>query len=84
MFHCQFTELFFLDECVNFLKKQANSLGLPIRVYEVVPQKPIVVLTWEGKDPKLPSVLLNSHMDVVPVFEVSLIYFENNIVQNSC
>lgn len=65
--------VFVLDECVNFLKKQANSLVLPIKVYEVVPRKPIVVLTWEGNDPKLPSILLNSHMDVVPVFEVSLV-----------
>lgn len=30
--------------------------------------KPIVVLTWLGAEPQLPSVLLNSHMDVVPVF----------------
>lgn len=26
-------------------------------------------MTWEGKDPKLPSILLNSHIDVVPVEE---------------
>lgn len=30
-----------------------------------------MVLTWEGTEPKKPSILLNSHMDVVPVFEVS-------------
>lgn len=34
-----------------------------------MPQKPIVILTWEGTEPLLPSILLNSHMDVVPVFE---------------
>ncbi|XP_049867876.1 aminoacylase-1-like [Pectinophora gossypiella] len=62
------------DECVAFLTKQANSLGLAVKVYEVVPRKPIVVLTWPGKDPKLPSILLNSHMDVVPVFEKSWTY----------
>ncbi|XP_026315324.1 aminoacylase-1-like isoform X2 [Hyposmocoma kahamanoa] len=62
------------DECVNFLKKQAASLALPIKVYEVVPHKPIVVLKWEGIEPKLPSILLNSHMDVVPVFEKSWTY----------
>jgi hypothetical protein len=54
-----------------FLKKQAVSLGLPLKVYSFVPGKPIVVLTWEGSEPNLPSVLLNSHMDVVPVFPVS-------------
>lgn len=31
-------------------------------------QNPIVVLTWPGTDENLPSILLNSHMDVVPVF----------------
>jgi len=56
------------DDCVAFLKKQAVSLGLPLKVYSIVPEKPIVVLTWEGSEPNLPSVLLNSHMDVVPVF----------------
>ncbi|XP_014369383.2 aminoacylase-1 [Papilio machaon] len=62
------------DECVNFLKRQANEIGLDFKVYEVVPQKPIVVLTWKGKEPTLPAILLNSHMDVVPVFENSWTY----------
>lgn len=46
-------------------------MGLPVQVHEVLPKKPVVVMTWEGSQPTLPSVLLNSHMDVVPVFEVS-------------
>ncbi|XP_013142888.1 PREDICTED: aminoacylase-1-like [Papilio polytes] len=62
------------DECVNFLKRQANEIGLDFKVYEVVPLKPIVVLTWNGKEPTLPAILLNSHMDVVPVFENSWTY----------
>lgn len=56
------------DDCVAFLQKQAQSLGLPIKVYHVHPNKPIVVLTWVGSEPSKPSILLNSHMDVVPVF----------------
>ncbi|XP_066992674.2 aminoacylase-1A [Anabrus simplex] len=56
------------DSCVTFLKDQAKRLGLSFRVYHVTPRKPIVILTWEGMQPMLPSVLLNSHMDVVPVF----------------
>ncbi|XP_015775121.1 PREDICTED: aminoacylase-1-like, partial [Acropora digitifera] len=28
----------------------------------------VVILSWEGSDPSLPSIMLNSHMDVVPVF----------------
>ena len=31
------------------------------------------IITWEGGDPSLPSVMLNSHIDVVPVFPVSLL-----------
>jgi len=36
------------------------------------PDKPVFVMSWEGKNPKLTSVLLNSHMDVVPVYPVSM------------
>ncbi|XP_023012522.2 aminoacylase-1 isoform X2 [Leptinotarsa decemlineata] len=57
------------DECVEFLEKQAKSLSLPIKVVTVKPGKPIVIITWLGKEPSLPTILLNSHMDVVPVFE---------------
>ncbi|XP_063822557.1 aminoacylase-1-like [Ostrinia nubilalis] len=60
--------------CVEFLRKQATEIGLSIKIYEVVKTKPIVVLTWLGQDISLPSVLLNSHMDVVPVFENSWTY----------
>jgi len=62
------------DECLAFLKKQAAEIGLSYRVYECAPKKPIAVLTWEGTDPALPSCLLNSHMDVVPVFPDSWTY----------
>lgn len=57
------------DDCVAFLQKQAKSLDLPVKVYHVHPNKPIVVLTWVGLKPSEPAILLNSHMDVVPVFE---------------
>ncbi|XP_032514864.2 aminoacylase-1-like [Danaus plexippus] len=62
------------DGCVNFLKRQSTEIGLSFKVYELVPTKPIVILTWLGSDPSLPSILLNSHMDVVPVFEESWTY----------
>lgn len=32
-------------------------------------QHPLVVMTWKGSQPELPSILLNSHVDVVPVLE---------------
>ena len=31
----------------------------------------MVVMSWLGSDPSLQSIMLNSHMDVVPVFPVS-------------
>ncbi|CAH0719842.1 unnamed protein product, partial [Brenthis ino] len=70
------------DECINYLKAQAKELGLPYQVYELVPKNPILVMTWEGLEPSLPSILLNSHMDVVPVFEKSWTYppFEARLV----
>ncbi|KAJ7290862.1 hypothetical protein O6H91_21G044100 [Diphasiastrum complanatum] len=52
---------------VQFLLAQAASLALDTMVKEFVAKKPVVLLTWRGQDPSLPSILLNSHMDVVPV-----------------
>ncbi|EDW15005.1 aminoacylase-1 [Drosophila mojavensis] len=55
--------------CVEFLKRQAASLGLPVDVvYPVNEANPVVVMKWLGKQPELPSIILNSHTDVVPVF----------------
>ncbi|XP_037892485.1 aminoacylase-1-like [Glossina fuscipes] len=55
--------------CVEFLKKQANKLGLPFKIYHPAQEtKPVVIITWKGTQPELPSIILNSHMDVVPVF----------------
>lgn len=39
-----------------------------------MPGKPIVLATWKGQDPSLPSVLLNSHYDVVRL-SVYISYF---------
>ena len=46
----------------------AEDLGLPYFTHECVPGKPIMIMTWQGEDPSLSSVILNSHTDVVPVF----------------
>ena len=58
-------------ECVAFLQKQCESLLLPfcegtVQVMSPVKDKPILLCTLEGTDPRLPAVLLNSHYDVVP------------------
>lgn len=57
-----------------FIKKQAESLQLPVKVFEISPNKPVVIITWTGTEPEKDSILLNGHMDVVPVFPVSLKY----------
>lgn len=57
------------EPCVKFLKEQAKRADLPVSVYYPVNDKnPLVVMTWVGAEPNLPSIVLNSHMDVVPVF----------------
>ncbi|XP_049867861.1 aminoacylase-1-like isoform X4 [Pectinophora gossypiella] len=57
-----------LEKAVAFWSRQAVELGL---VFEVHRSEglPIGVMTWPGVDPSLPSIMLNSHMDVVPVDE---------------
>ncbi|KAG6476264.1 aminoacylase-1-like [Zingiber officinale] len=50
----------------TFLRAQADSLSLRHETLEFVPGKPVLLLKWPGRRPSLPSVLLNSHTDVVP------------------
>uniref|UniRef100_V9KNP8 N-acyl-aliphatic-L-amino acid amidohydrolase n=1 Tax=Callorhinchus milii TaxID=7868 RepID=V9KNP8_CALMI len=57
------------DGAVAFLEKLGAELGLPCKKVEVYPGRVITILTWEGTDPHLRSLLLNSHTDVVPVYE---------------
>ncbi|KAL4160615.1 hypothetical protein PRNP1_001179 [Phytophthora ramorum] len=55
------------NECAVWLRSYLDEVGLKVQVFSPSDNKPIVVATWEGKDPALPSILLNSHYDVVPV-----------------
>lgn len=52
----------------DFLLSIADSLSLPSRTLHFTPSntKPLLLLQWPGRHPSLPSVLLNSHTDVVP------------------
>lgn len=56
------------EPAVDFLKRISGELDLQCKVVEVYPKNPVVIITWEGQDPSLKSIILNSHMDVVPVF----------------
>ncbi|XP_013175427.1 PREDICTED: aminoacylase-1B-like [Papilio xuthus] len=62
-----------IERAVNFWKNQADSLGLPFAVYRPS-GKPICVITLRGRKSKLPSIILNSHMDVVPAAEQNWTY----------
>lgn len=51
---------------VDQLRALADSFELKTAVHMPNPGKPILQCTWLGSDPSLPSLLLNSHYDVVP------------------
>ncbi|WCJ28577.1 Peptidase M20/M25/M40 family protein [Euphorbia peplus] len=51
----------------DFLHSQANTIGLESESIEFVKSKPLVLIKWRGSDASLPSILLYSHTDVVPV-----------------
>lgn len=56
--------------CIEFLKRQAANLNLPVSIsYPADNEAPVLVMTWIGEQPELPSIMLNSHMDVVPAYE---------------
>lgn len=56
------------DGCVKFLKTYANEIGVDsYKEIEVCPGRIVVLMTYLGTKPEKPSVLLNSHTDVVPV-----------------
>lgn len=37
--------------------------------FPVNEKNPLITMTWKGTQPDLPAIVLNSHMDVVPVYE---------------
>lgn len=53
-------------EAADFIVSEAKSLSLDPQILEFVEGKPLVLLKWAGKNPGHPSILLNSHTDVVP------------------
>lgn len=51
---------------VSFLTVLAKSIGLVTQSIEFTPNKPVLLVTWPGSKPSLPSILFNSHLDSVP------------------
>ncbi|RVE55108.1 hypothetical protein evm_000006 [Chilo suppressalis] len=64
---------FHFDKAVNLLQSLATDIGLEFAVYEPA-GKPICVLTWPGTESSLPSIMLNSHVDVVEADGVGWMY----------
>ena len=56
-------------ECVSFLERECLKICpfITTHVETVVTGKPVLRATIPGTDPSLPSLVLNSHYDVVPV-----------------
>ncbi|KAK4757150.1 hypothetical protein SAY87_007277 [Trapa incisa] len=54
-------------QAADFILAQASSIPLESKSFEFVDGKPVVILKWPGTNPRLPSVMLYSHTDVVPV-----------------
>ncbi|XP_059458475.1 uncharacterized protein LOC132188072 isoform X2 [Corylus avellana] len=52
-------------ESADFILSQAKSIALEAQTLEFVEGKPLILLKWPGSDPSLPTILLNSHTDVV-------------------
>uniref|UniRef100_A0A672GIE6 N-acyl-aliphatic-L-amino acid amidohydrolase n=1 Tax=Salarias fasciatus TaxID=181472 RepID=A0A672GIE6_SALFA len=57
------------DAALRFLDRIAEELRLPMKKIEVCPGRVVSIMTWEGTKPTLKSILLNSHTDVVPVYQ---------------
>lgn len=52
----------------KFLELYAEELNLPINHVETAPGKWVSVMKCAGSDENLKSIILNSHIDVVPVY----------------
>jgi len=53
-------------EAVRVLKGFADEFGIACEIITPVRNKPILLCTVPGSEPELPSLLLNSHYDIVP------------------
>ncbi|NXJ32114.1 ACY1 protein, partial [Ciconia maguari] len=71
------------DAAVRFLERVGTDLGLACQKVEVCQGCVVLILTWQGTNPRLRSVLLNSHTDVVPVFEEHWTYPPFEAVKDS-
>lgn len=60
----------YIDATALF-KTYSVEFGLEFSTVDLVPGHPVCILKWAGSEPLLPSIVLNSHSDVVPVVATS-------------
>ena len=59
------------EGAVKFIREYANEVGFDsYKEIEVSPKRVVCILTYLGTSPEKPSILLNSHYDVVPCDDV--------------
>ncbi len=54
------------EEAIALLTEQATQDGFKTKKIELSSGFPALIITYEGRAPALPSLVLNHHMDVVP------------------
>lgn len=81
--------MFFTAEAIKFWKGLAVKSKATFNTYDYIEGYPIIVLKWKGSNPSLSSIVLLSHIDVVPVAnEVIFLYTKKedkrtlNILEN--
>ncbi|XP_068632646.1 aminoacylase-1-like [Battus philenor] len=58
-------------QAIRFWYKLAEKQNATFSTYNYTKDYPIVTIRWKGKDPSLSSIILVSHIDVVPVADES-------------
>jgi aminoacylase len=53
-------------KCCELLQSELVKIGFHCELKEFITNKPVLIATLLGKDPQLPSILLNAHYDDVP------------------
>ena len=63
-----------LDTALKFLKQYSFEIGFDsYKELEVCPGRKVCFMSYIGKNPDKPSILLNSHTDVVPADQVKIL-----------
>lgn len=59
------------DKAISFFTTHAIKDGLPYQVVHLSSGNKALIITYQGSDSSLPALVLNQHMDVVPVTDAN-------------